>query len=354
MALKDQRTELARLVRAFEEQASQFPDARLSTYLIAQDGPVPQRQAQKPNHAIMLWQYYGLVETEDEVAQMVAHLQDSDLQWGMRGAQLTSFALIEGSACPVFVRMAQRAGALFDSNEAATIKSRVLAEICTGEHTCRPSAKSTAVTNDNPLAIWLNFLLHHLSLTHPGRERRQTIEPDPFSLSLLALERLAADLTIAKADHSIHPLQDVIFRVALSFAGEQRVYVSHIVDALRPALGPDAVFYDFDYQAQLARPNLDTLLQRVYRDQSQLVVVCLCKQYAEKSWCGLEWRAVRDIIKAKGDAHVMFVRFDDAAVEGLLSIDGYIDARSHTPQEVAELIILRLARTPSPGHSRAG
>src|SRR5262245_45413234 len=113
--------------------------------------------------------------------------------------------------------MAKRAGALFDPNEAATIKLRVLEEILAVERMRRPSAKSNAVTNDNPLAIWLNYLLHHLSLTHPGRERRQTIEPDPFSLSLLALERLAADLTIAKVDQSTNPLQGVIFRVALSF-----------------------------------------------------------------------------------------------------------------------------------------
>ena len=49
----------------------------------------------------------------------------------------------------------------------------------------------------------------------------------------------------------------------------------------------------------------------------------------------------------------MFVRFDDAEVEGVFEIDGYIDAQSHTPQEVAELIIQRLARTPPLGHSRA-
>ena len=107
------------------------------------------------------------------------------------------------------------------------------------------------------------------------------------------------------------------------------------------------MFYDRDYQAQLARPNLDILLQRIYHDQSSLVVVFLSSDYANSEWCGLEWRAVRDIIKRKRADQVMFVRFDDAPVDGALSIDGYIDARQYDAASVARFIIERVAITPS-------
>ncbi len=70
----------------------------------------------------------------------------------------------------------------------------------------------------------------------------------------------------------------------------------------------------------------------------------LCAAYAKKQWCGLEWRAIRDIIKSKEDDRVMLVRFDDVPVEGVLSIDGYVDARSFTAYDVARFIAERLAQ----------
>jgi len=128
----------------------------------------------------------------------------------------------------------------------------------------------------------------------------------------------------------------------VSFPGEHRAYVAAVVGELRNHLAADEIFYDHDYQAQLARPNMDVLLQDIYRNRSALVVVFLCEKYAEKEWCGLEWRAVRDIIKAKRDEQVMFVRFDDASVDGVFSIDGYIDARRNSPTDLAKMVLTRL------------
>jgi len=73
-----------------------------------------------------------------------------------------------------------------------------------------------------------------------------------------------------------------------------------------------------------------------------MIVVFLCAEYADKQWCGLEWRAIRDIIKSKENERIMFVRFDDANVEGVFSIDGYIDANKFTPAQVADFIMERL------------
>ena len=88
------------------------------------------------------------------------------------------------------------------------------------------------------------------------------------------------------------------------------------------------------------------LLQRVYRDQSDLIVVFLYGDYATKQWCGLEWRVVRDIIKSRHDERVMYIRFDEASVDGLLSIDGYVDASSRTSNEIAEFVLARVLDTP--------
>jgi hypothetical protein len=344
MSLTEKSAELRRLIEAFEEEAGKFHDIQLHTCYVIQgkNAGLAERRFAEPNHAIMLWQYYGILESKQDINQLMENVTNSDLQWGLRGSTLTCFGVLEGNGTPLFVRMAMRAGSLFSPEESVYIKSRVVFEIQERETSSSVVGKPTAAVNDNPLAIWLNFLLYHLSLAYPSRERARKIEPDPYSLSLLALERLMADRVVGKIDRSSTALANHRFKVGLSFPGEKRRYVSKVADALRVALGEDSVFYDYDYQAQLARPNLDTLLQRIYRDQSELIVVFLCAAYAEKEWCGLEWRVVRDIIKSKADDRIMFVRFDDARLDGLLSIDGYVDGNARTSKQVAAYIVERI------------
>lgn len=334
--------EIRRLISAFEKEADKFHDIKLSTFYVTQLGPSSQRKFESDNHTIVLWQYYGLMKPGESVKELMENLQASDLNWGIRGARLSSFAVIEGPACNLFVRMAKRAANLFEADEVREISGRLVTEIGRADRERNPDGKPLASTNGDPLAVWLNYILYHISLTNPGRELAPIVSVDPFSLSLIALERLSEEGHIGRADRSTKKVSEIRFRVAMSFPGERRVYVSEVVDALRKPLGPDTVFYDYDYQAQLARPNLDTLLQNVYRNQSDLLVVFLSSEYQQKEWCGLEWRAVRDIIKAKADEMVMLVRFDDGAIDGVLSIDGYIDARNTPPSRLAELILERL------------
>jgi hypothetical protein len=343
MSLKNKNDELRRLIRSFESEAAKFHPVTLTTFFVTQQGESLNRPLARPNHTIMLWQYYGAIKTDGDRNSLLVNFKESELKWGMRGAELTCFGILEGDGFELFIRMAQRAGSLFNKDEARAIKSKISDELIHTEQALKKSSKPVSVSNDNPLAIWINYLLYHLSLTNPGRERSQKIEPDPFTLSLLALERLLAERLIGKIDRSTRPLSEIKFQVAMSFPGEHRSYVASTVNKLREHLGPDAVFYDFDYQAQLARPNLDVLLQDIYRNRSSLVVVFLCEKYAEKQWCGLEWRAIRDMIKSKLDDQIMFVRFDDADVEGVLSIDGYIDARQHNADVLAGFVLTRLA-----------
>lgn len=132
------------------------------------------------------------------------------------------------------------------------------------------------------------------------------------------------------------------FLVALSFAGENREFVEQVANILSIHLGKEKIFYDNFYKAELARPNLDTFLQDIYKEKSNLIAVFLCENYAVKEWCGLEWRVVRDIIKHKQDSDVMPFRFDSTEIQGFLSIDGYIDIKNYTPKKVASEILDRL------------
>ena len=132
------------------------------------------------------------------------------------------------------------------------------------------------------------------------------------------------------------------FSVALSFPGEVRDYVASVVSYLERGMGRDTYFYDNNYKAQLARPSLDVLLQGIYGNQSKLVVVFLCEKYQEKEWCGIEFKAIREIIMERENDRIMFIRMDDGKVEGVFKTDGYIDGTRQNPEEIAEFIMTRV------------
>src|SRR4051794_14583673 len=75
---------------------------------------------------------------------------------------------------------------------------------------------------------------------------------------------------------------------------------------------------------------------------SKSAKVVLSADYQKKDWCGVEFRAVREIIFARENTRIMFVRTDDGAVEGVFKTDGYVDARKFEPSQIAEFICQRL------------
>jgi hypothetical protein len=137
-------------------------------------------------------------------------------------------------------------------------------------------------------------------------------------------------------------VEEMRFKVALSFPGKKRGYVSEVASELKKKLPKGSVFYDRDFTSQLARPNLDTLLQLIYLNNSDLVVVFLSAEYETKEWCGLEWRAIREIIKNKSDHSIMLMRFDNATISGTFSIDGYVDLNIFDPIQAARFILERV------------
>ncbi len=132
------------------------------------------------------------------------------------------------------------------------------------------------------------------------------------------------------------------FRIALSFAGERRVFVEKVANYLAASVERKRVLYDRYHEAEFARANLDTHLQELYHEQSELIAVFLCADYERKEWCGLELRAIRDLIKRRHSSCVMFLRFDDTEISGIFSTDGYVWIGNRTADVVGELILERL------------
>jgi hypothetical protein len=131
-----------------------------------------------------------------------------------------------------------------------------------------------------------------LCIDESGGEQYRThwaIKPVDL-LSVLSDNGLASSVP-ANEGGAAGRLEELRFKVAFSFPGELRQYVEAVSDVVKKGLPAGSVFYDDDFRAQLARPNLDTLLQTVYLKNSDLIVVFLSADYDAKMWCGIALRA---------------------------------------------------------------
>jgi hypothetical protein len=137
------------------------------------------------------------------------------------------------------------------------------------------------------------------------------------------------------------------FAVAFSCAGEQRQLVLPIAQEVEAILGRSAVFYDEWYEHWIAGSDADLLLQELYRNRTELVVVCVSGAYAEKPWTRTEHRAVRArLVQADSlpaDRQKIFpIRFGDGEFKGILPNEIMPDFRGRAATEAAELIVARL------------
>jgi hypothetical protein len=136
------------------------------------------------------------------------------------------------------------------------------------------------------------------------------------------------------------------FAVAFSLAGEQRQLVLPIAQEVEAILGTSTVFYDSWYEHWIAGSDADLLLQKLYGEQAELVVMCVSGAYGDKPWTRTEHRAMRARLMqmtSNDERHrVLPLRVGDGEVEGLLFTDIVPDLRRKTAQEAAELIVARL------------
>lgn len=199
-----------------------------------------------------------------------------------------------------------------------------------------------------PLKNKLDIRTYERGLGEMDRTHWAVKDEDLFEI---LFEAGLIDQSFLNSVGQIGRIEDLNFTVALSFAGERRDYVEEVAAALKRRLPRGLVFYDKDFTAELARLDLDTLLQKIYRNNSELVVIFLSEEYERKKWCGLEWRAIKEIIMdRKNRPHtIMLMRFDNTPIEGVFEYDGFIDLNAHSPSEVANLILRRVQSNKSEG-----
>jgi hypothetical protein len=95
------------------------------------------------------------------------------------------------------------------------------------------------------------------------------------------------------------------FRIAFSFAGEKRAFVKSVADLLAARFSEAAILYDKFHKAEFSRDDLAFYLPKLYRNETDLVVAVFCPDYHNKEWCGLEWKAIFDLLKTGHSKEVM-------------------------------------------------
>lgn len=131
------------------------------------------------------------------------------------------------------------------------------------------------------------------------------------------------------------------FRVAFSFAGEKRAFVAQVAALLAKKFSAKEILYDKYHEAEFARARLGRYLPQLYHNESDLIVVVICRDYPRKEWCGLEWDAIFDLLKQRRESEVMFCRYDRATIEGIFSDTGFVELDRKSPEEFAALILQR-------------
>ncbi|EAW26439.1 hypothetical protein ATW7_11120 [Alteromonadales bacterium TW-7] len=159
MAIRKKKNEIKRLIEVFEEQANKFHDLKISTIYRKKNKFVDIHQFDKNHHVIMLWQYSGVMS---DAHQMTMDLLNRHEIWGVLSAELSAYSLLEGEACQLFMRMANRAGALFTEKEREKLKSKQLKELV-AEGLDNSEGKPVCVHNSANASVWLHYLLYYIS-----------------------------------------------------------------------------------------------------------------------------------------------------------------------------------------------
>jgi hypothetical protein len=141
-----------------------------------------------------------------------------------------------------------------------------------------------------------------------------------------------------------------VFQVAFSYAGEERDLVRSIAEAVEKELGEETVFLADWFEHYVAGNDADSRLQKIYFEQSELVVVCVSERYKEKSWTLIEYEAIRArlmetrVSKEERDKlRILPIRVGEGEIEGIFFSNALIpDVRKRPVQKIVELIVGRL------------
>jgi hypothetical protein len=136
--------------------------------------------------------------------------------------------------------------------------------------------------------------------------------------------------------HSTEPYRD--YEVALSFAGEDRRYVSSVARTLREKRV--RLFYDEYENVTLWGKDLYVHLDEIYRKRARYCVVFLSSHYREKVWTNHERISAQARAFEEHSEYLLPVKLDDTEIPGIRPTIGYI--KKLPPKQLADIIYQKI------------
>ena len=130
------------------------------------------------------------------------------------------------------------------------------------------------------------------------------------------------------------------YDVGLSFAGEDRHYVSQVADFLRQE--GIKVFYDEFEQVNLWGKDLYQYLCDIYKNKCKYTIIFISKAYAEKRWTKHELKSSQTRAFKENIEYILPVRFDDTNLPGLNETIGYLNGNDISPKKLAQFTIAKV------------
>ena len=132
------------------------------------------------------------------------------------------------------------------------------------------------------------------------------------------------------------------YDIAISFAGEDRELAEKI--AVQLTEKQVNVFYDDFAKSDLWGKNLYDYLSEIYSEKSKYCVMILSEHYEKKLWTNLERKSAQARAFRENREYILPIRIDSTKISGIHETVGYIDAKTHSIENIVDLILSKLQK----------
>jgi glucokinase len=131
------------------------------------------------------------------------------------------------------------------------------------------------------------------------------------------------------------------YEVALSYASEDRPYVQRVADRL--AAQRINFFYDQFFQTLMWGRELPETFNDIFGGETRYAVVFISEHYISKPWPMYEGRSALSKAVVEHGTYILPVKLDASELPGLHRAVGYVDGRLINPEQLADMIVEKLA-----------
>lgn len=139
------------------------------------------------------------------------------------------------------------------------------------------------------------------------------------------------------------------FDIALSFVREDRILASELARLLK--FRGVKVFYDEYYEADIWGKDLVEYFHNIFTNKALFVVPFISKNYINSIWARHEIRSSLSKAISQRNEYILPVKLDETEIPSLPSTIAYIDFKTHSVTDIADLCCqkLQICESQSPG-----